>query len=534
MKRSLAVILALVLVCSLFACAKTPGTDTSPSSSAPGAPVLAATASPSADSDAEGTPQYGGVMKIVCTAEGANPIGVPWLVYGVDLILLVPTCETLFIQSASGDLEPVLAESYKTDIDNKQIVIELRQGVKFTDGSDWNADVAVWNLRNDKKANMVSTAITDIVKLGDYEIALKFDQYSNDIVSSLTTHTNAVISKESYEKNGEAWAKDNPVGTGPFILKKYVQGASIEFTKNPNYWQKDKPYLDGIEYQFIRDAMTQNIAMQADGQQSVDVLETTSGEQIETLRQLGFTIISAPMGTNCLIPSSKDQSSPLSKTEVRQAISYAIDRDSIVAARGFGVWTSGDQMVADAFPAGHLDDSYNCTYDLDKAKELMKQAGYENGFSTTIYAQPGMTDKDTIVAIQSMLSQIGIKAELQFPDSGGYTAIRKDWDGLLVQHVRALPQIGSTFNFFFGKTQTIYPNLWAPDEMETLIQDSMHIQDNAQQLRDMAELTADNMLVIPVYNQMDTWVTKPYVKGGEFTKWDAGTQYQPANAYFAK
>ncbi len=191
-----------------------------------------------------------------------------------------------------------------------------------------------------------------IVKLGDYEIALKYDEYANDVLTGLTTHSNAMISMESYEKNGEDWAKDNPVGTGPFMLKSYNRGASIEFEKNPDYWQEGKPYLDGIEYHFIKDTMTQNVAMQAEGDQSIDVLQTTSGEQISYLRELGLNVISAPMGTNCLVPSSTIEGSPLSKVEVRQAISYALNRQPIVDARGFGVWTVGDQVVADAFPAG--------------------------------------------------------------------------------------------------------------------------------------------------------------------------------------
>jgi ABC-type transport system substrate-binding protein len=201
-----------------------------------------------------------------------EPHRVPWLVFGVDTALLVPVCETLLYERTNGELVPFLAESYKVDMENKQVVLTLRQGIKFTDGSDWNADVALWNLQNDKTANYLSTAVTDIVKLGDYEVALKFDTYAVDILSGLASHSNAIISKESYEKNGEEWAKENPVGTGPFMLKSYTHGSSIVYEKNPNYWQKGKPYLDGIEYNFIRDVMTQNVAMQSTGDQSIDVL----------------------------------------------------------------------------------------------------------------------------------------------------------------------------------------------------------------------------------------------------------------------
>jgi peptide/nickel transport system substrate-binding protein len=552
MKKAVAVILALVLALSLFACGTAPAaTSTQTSAAAPAsgaasaAPASqgAASAAPSANAaapvdpintDTAGKPT-GGVVRIVCTAEGANPIGVPWLVFGVDTALLVPVCETLLFERTNGELVPFLAESYKIDMDNKQVVFTLRQGIKFTDGSDWNADVAVWNLQNDKKANYLSTAVTDIVKLGDYQVALKFDTYAVDILSGLASHSNSVISKVSYDKNGEEWAKENPVGTGPFMLKSYTHGSSIVYEKNPNYWQKGKPYLDGIEYQFIRDVMTQNVAMQSTGDQSIDVLDTTNAEQVSTLGAMGFTVNKMPIGPISLVPSSLDPASPFNKPEVRQAISYAIDRDAIVAARGFGVLTPAYQMVSDQWPGAHLDDSYNCTYNLDKAKELMKAAGYENGFKTTLFAQPALADKDAAVAIQGMLAQIGITAEVQFPDSGGYSAIRKDgWDGLLIQHTRSLTQIVSTFNFYFGKTQHLLSSLWYPDTMEAAITDAKTAVDNKEQLSVIAKMQAENMLIVPVYGLVDCWVTKTNVQGGDFTNWGSSTMYLPADIYLTK
>ncbi|SHI17506.1 extracellular solute-binding protein, family 5 Middle [Sporobacter termitidis DSM 10068] len=549
MKKAIAIVFALVLVFSLFACGTAANTATQSGSPAAPPPSGASPASPGETSDAPSTAPAapvdplntdtagkptGGIMRIVCTAEGANPIGVPWLVFGVDTALLIPVCETLVFERTNGDIVPFLASSYKIDLDNKQVVLDLRQGIKFTDGSDFNADAVVWNLLNDKKANYLSTAVTDVVKLGDYQVGLKFEKYANDILSALASHSNAVISKASYEKNGEEWAKENPVGTGPFMLKSYTHGASISYTKNSDYWQKGKPYLDGIEYEFIRDVMTQNVAMQSSGEQSIDVLDTTNGEQVATLKQMGFNVNLMPIGPISLVPSSLDQSSPLSKKEVREAISYCLDRQSIVDARGFDVLTPAYQFIGPAWN-GHLPDSYNLSYNLDKAKELMKQAGYPDGFTTTLYAQPALADKDAAVAIQSMLGQIGIKAELQFPDSGGYSAIRKNgWDGLLIQHTRSLTQIVSSFNFYFGKTQMLLSSLWYPDNMEAAIQEAMTTPDNKTQLETLSKMIYDNMLIVPVYNLVDCWIAKANIQGADFTNWGSSTMYLAADAYMTK
>ena len=125
-----------------------------------------------------------------------------------------------------------------------------------------------------------------------------------------------------YKRQGIEWARENPVGTGPFKLEKYTHGESIRYVKNEDYWQEGKPYLDAIEYIFMSDVMTQNAAMQQTGADSIDVLNTNSAEQIVTMENMpGLSISSYSIGPVSLIPSSLDESSPLSKLEVRQAIS---------------------------------------------------------------------------------------------------------------------------------------------------------------------------------------------------------------------
>ena len=134
----------------------------------------------------------------------------------------------------------------------------------------------------------------------------------------------------------------NPVGTGPFKFVSYERGSKLTFTKWEGYWQKGLPYLDGIEYLFIRDPMTQQAAMRASGSEKVHVLCVTSGEQAAMMKAQGFEVLTMPIGPVSLMPDSNNADSPLSKKKVRQAISYAINRDAIVKARGFGFWAAGE------------------------------------------------------------------------------------------------------------------------------------------------------------------------------------------------
>jgi peptide/nickel transport system substrate-binding protein len=170
-----------------------------------------------------------------------------------------------------------------------------------------------------------------------YELTLHLKYYINSTITHFASHVSAMISKENYEKNGEAYARENPVGTGPFIMKETVPGEHVLFVRNENYWQEGKPYLDAVDFVEITDVMTQNAVMQSKSGDAADVLRTSVAEQMQLLDATvdGYQK-RIPTGPICLFPSSADENSPFSKLEVRQAMFYALDRDAICQA-----WASG-------------------------------------------------------------------------------------------------------------------------------------------------------------------------------------------------
>lgn len=480
-----------------------------------------------------GDPAEGGIMRFVTTAEGANPIGVPWEVFGVDNALLIPTIETLVQESTTGELIPWLAESWEAS--ESEIVWTLRRGITFSDGTPFNAESAVWNLRKNLEHNNLAAAVTAVEIRGDYEFAFILDFFTITAISGVASRVNGFISPTAFEANGIEWARDNPVGTGPFMVTEFVRGSHVAFERNPNYWD-DGPLLDGMVIKFIRDIMTQNVALQATGDQSIDVLNTTNGEQVAMFRDMGgYNISTVPIGPMVLAPSSLNPDSPFAIKEVRQALSYAIDRESIVAARGFGVLTPATQSIPAQFPHARLPDSYNLSFNLERARELMAEAGFADGFTTRLIAQPGLADRDAAVAIQSMLAEINITAELEFPDGGGYSAIRSGgWDGLLIQHGRTLTQVVSSFNFYFGNTINLLTSMWWPDEMEGIIERAMGEVDNSEYLREMSRIVSENMLWVPLYNLYDNWISKEYVQGAEFGQWGSATFFKVNKVHFAQ
>ena len=539
MKRALAIILALVMIFALAACGTKTETPVTTQDGAQATPDSGSSSNPAATPNDDPPPapstnpndkQYGGTVRIACTAEGAGPIGVPWEVFGVDVALLKPSMEPLAITNSVGELEFLLVDNYEIDMDKLEITWYITPGIYFHDGSELNAEVVVWNYDNYKEWNLQNASIDHYEVVSEYVIVAKLNYFANAAVTEVATKS--LISKEAYDKNGVEWARDNPIGTGPFMLQEYVPGSHARFVRYDNFREEGKPYLDGMDFVFIRDVMTQNVALQATGDQSLDILNTTSGEQISTLRDLGFYADALPIGPISLAPDSLDENSPFSKLEVRQAVSYALDREAIVAARGFGVMTPATQWVVEAFPAGRLDNSYNLSYNVDKAKDLLAQAGYPDGFTTKLIAQPALADKDAVVAIQAMLAAVGIICEVEFPDSGGYSAYRSaGWDGLLVQHTRAFSAMETSFWFYFSDEYNLLSEMWfGPEEMQTLIDQSRREMDNADLLKEMHKLVLDNQLVIPVYNLMDGWVYKTNVMDGNHLYWGA-TMFYPADIW---
>ncbi|MDR0838057.1 MAG: ABC transporter substrate-binding protein [Oscillospiraceae bacterium] len=526
MKKLISILLALVMVAALAACGtKTenpPAATPTPAAPAPGESAVPGGDAPSSPDappapPASGEPKRGGTLRVVTPAEGAGPIGLPWTTQATDVYLQYPLLEALFRELPNGEIQPLLAESWDVDMEKPELLIHLRKGVKFHDGSDFNAEVVKWCLDTTKSSAAGTMAAYDeITVLGEYEISIAIPSYTNATLSNFTGNMYTFISKEAYDKNGEAWSEENPVGTGPFKFVEYAKGAYLKMVRNDDYWEAGKPYVDAMEFQLIRDTMTQNIALQAEGDQSIDILGAMSGDQVKMFSDLGYSIMLTSPISLTLMPNCDDENSPLYNQDVRLALAYAIDRDAICDARGFGVWEPAYQMSGPGRGGHSLDPNFGVPhYDPAKAKELLAKAGYADGFKTTLFGQPSAADKDAVVAIQGMLAAIGITASVEFPDSGGYNEMRAGgWNGILVQRVLNMTRMETCFNLIFGSQINYVYSLPHPPELDALIVAAQEkIGDNEQELQAIQSYILDRGWVIPMWFSFDAQILKPKVRG---------------------
>ena len=382
-------------------------------------PTASSTKIAAAKSSTVAQPQYGGIYKVIIKSR-SNVFGYPPLMVGSARDYAPPFFDRLLNIGNDGKYKPVLALNWDVSKDGKTITFKLRQGVTFHDGTAFNAQAVKSNIDNliPPKGTILS-GITSVDVVDDYTVRLNLPSYNNLILFYFATNPATYIySPDALKKNGPDWATTHPVGTGPFMLKDYQPNISITLVKNPNYWDKGLPYLNGIEVAMVPDPMTQMLVLRA-GQ--ANATYNPPPESASQLKDAGYSVQSALGGLMALTFDTKN-SPILSKPKVREAIEYAIDKEAICSGPGLGLYKPVYQIVYSSSP------DYNraCPprkYNPAKAKKLLAEAGYPNGFSFKLFTHDGQW-KDGWVAIQSYLEAVGIKMDLNMLNVAAYNLIR--------------------------------------------------------------------------------------------------------------
>jgi peptide/nickel transport system substrate-binding protein len=409
MKRCFFVFMvALAMVILLSPC--------TPQAASPTAPTAkkAATSSVTA-----AQPQTGGIYKVILRAV-TNLFGYPPRMAGTARDSAPPFFDRLLRVGDDGKYKPELALSWDTSKDGKAITFKLRQGVQFHDGTPFNAQAVKSNLDNLIPPNAtILSGITSVDVVDDYTVKLNLSSYNNLILHHFAANpATYMYSPEALKKNGADWAITHPVGTGPFMLKDYQPNISLTLVKNPNYWQKGLPYLDGIQITQVADPMSQMITFKAG--QAHAIYDATATATVQ-LRDDGYPVQMAP-GSFIAINFDTKNSEIFSKPKVRQAIEYAIDKEAICKGPGQGLYTPVYQILPNTSP------DYNkaCPprkYDPAKAKKLLAEAGYPNGFSFKFFILDNVW-RDGWVAVQSYLNAVGIKMEVNYVSVSVYNLMR--------------------------------------------------------------------------------------------------------------
>lgn len=346
--------------------------------------------------------------------------------------------EPLVRRGGDLSLEPALATSWKM-VDDTTWRFELRKGVKFQDGGDFTADDVVFSFERAKAGgakNNIST-LASITKVDDFTVDIKTNGIDPIVPNEITNWY--VMSRAWSEKNGavqpgsadnkvETYANRNAMGTGPFRLVARDPGVKIEFEKNPLWWDTPKGNIDKATFFVIPNPSARVSALLSGEVDMIDSLppqDTTRVEQAKGMKvQLGpdlrVAFLMPDVAREELLYSSVKGKNPLRDKRVREAMQLAIDLDAIKAKVMRNYSTPLGVAIAPQINGYNDELGKPVKSDVAKAKALMADAGYADGFSLTLDCTNDrfMNDEATCLAIAGSLGRIGIKVEPRVQPTG--------------------------------------------------------------------------------------------------------------------
>lgn len=324
----------------------------------------------------------------------------------------------------TGEYVPHLATKIAY-ADPKTIDITLREDVTFHNGEKFDADdvVFTFNMVNDPENRMVNRNpvgwITKAEKTGEYSVRLHLDEIFAPAIEYLSTSV-VIYPDQYYQEVGKDGYGRAPIGTGPYKATEVVPGSRLVIEKNENYFGggKGQPHIGKIVIRYIDEANTQ-IAELLSG--NADLIWRLSKEQGEKLgRMPNVNVIAGDtmrVGYLQFDSAGKSGDTPVTNVKVRQAISHAIDREAIRS----NLLGGGQVMNLACYPTQFGCESPDAPiydYNPEKAKQLLAEAGYPNGFQIDFY---GYRDRPVAEAMMGYMAKVGIKANLQWMQ---YSALR--------------------------------------------------------------------------------------------------------------
>lgn len=329
--------------------------------------------------------------------------------------------ETLVTRDSQGNAIPLLATSWELADDGLTWRFHLRDGVKFHDGTDLDAgDVKATfdRLLSPDYALPLSSifkVIGSVEAVDDLTVQITTTHPTPDFLTRLSWGHAGIISAEAVEQYG-ADIDWTPVGTGPYMYESHVPGESVTLAAFHDYWGGE-PALGGIVYRTVEEDGTR-VALLETGE--LDVIANLPPADLARLQQRQDVAVLAEPGSRVMHIGINTGKAPFNDVRVRQALNYAIDQEGLIAGVLQGVGEPASSVISPTVWGYSAVSPYE--YNPERARELLREAGYPDGFKTTIRTPQGRyyQDRATAVAVQSMLGEVGIQAEVQVVDWATY------------------------------------------------------------------------------------------------------------------
>lgn len=314
-----------------------------------------------------------------------------------------------YLHSANQAFTPCLAESWEVNKEENSLTIHVRDGITFSNGDPLDAEDVYFTLQSRLDYGTQSTIgnPSRVEKVDDMTVTVYWDFFSLNYETWILPQY--IFSKETFDEKGLDWMCNNMMGTGPYVMTEFIPDVSLSFAPREDYWGETRPNAASYTWRQYADNTTM-LAAFLNGE--IDTFSSSDPVVMAQLEASGFVGDPGPSVTSYqyyAIPLNLDESDPLANEQVRQAIYlYGIDWDLFAANCG------GDKSYHSSIigmkQSPFYDESIEkCEYDIDKAKQLIAEAGYPDGFATTIYSISGMMDAQA-ATLQASLKALGIDA----------------------------------------------------------------------------------------------------------------------------
>lgn len=351
----------------------------------------------------------------------------------IDEIVYANVFEGLTRIGPNGEVQPALAESWEISDDGRTYTFKLREGATFHDGTSFEAEDVKFTLERamaDDSTNaqkVLFSAIESVEAVGPVTLKVTLEHPQGSFLYNMGWGDAVVVAPETADGN-----KENPVGTGPFKFENWAKGSSVTIVKNPDYWGEPVA-LDKAEFRFIPDAAAAIPALLSGDVHAFPMFPPDAVTQVQGDPRFEV-VIGATEGETILATNNGKE--PFSNLKVRQAIAHALDRDEIImgASNGFGVPIGSHFSPANE---AYVDLTGTYLYDVEKAKALLSEAGYPDGFSGTLKLPPPAYARQGGEVVASQLREIGIDLEIvpvEWAQWLEQVFTNKDYDLTIVSH----------------------------------------------------------------------------------------------------
>ncbi|WP_374723416.1 ABC transporter substrate-binding protein [Calidifontibacillus erzurumensis] len=328
-------------------------------------------------------------------------------------------------------IQPSLATEWTISEDGLTYTFKLREGVKFHDGTDFNADAVVYNFERWMNGTAdqfpyynsmfggfkgdEGHVIKEVKAIDPYTVEFTLNRPQAPFLANIAMKPFGIASPAAIEKYGDKFG-ENPVGTGPFKFVSWSRNDKIVLEKNEDFWLEGYPKVDQVIYQVIPDNSSRLNALVTGEIDIADGLNPSDLQQIEANKDL--QVFKRPsMNVGYLgLTQQKDPNHPLNNKLVRQALNHAVDKQGIIDALFNGLAEPAKNPMPPSIQ-GYYDGIEPYPFDLEKAKALLAEAGYPNGFEMELWAmpvaRPYMPDGRKVAeAIQATFAEIGVKTKI--------------------------------------------------------------------------------------------------------------------------